>query len=181
MVGPSHPSPCPPAPSFAAQRPPPQVPQHWGHQADQGKDPLLSQGEQAAENAAHGETHGETHGDGHGHHELAMVKAIDAKPWSTLPNIWYFFCYSSLTVSSFLANLIHSFFRCQGFLFGGFACLASCFLFIAVLLLSGVRILDPRPNDIVPVILRVPRSISSVALLFLFGSSQTPCCLRTAN
>lgn len=41
-----------------------------------------------------------------------------------------------------------------GFLFGGFCCLASCFLLITILLLVGVRILDPRPNDIVPVILR---------------------------
>ena len=41
-----------------------------------------------------------------------------------------------------------------GLLFGGFGCLLSCFLLIAILLLMDVRILDPRPNDIVPVILR---------------------------
>eukprot|EP00913_Durusdinium_trenchii_P032474 g30403.t1 len=52
-------------------------------------------------------------------------------------------------------------------------CCVDCFLFIAVLLLSGVRILDPRPNDIVPVILRehiakkrqdAGRSLKEVAL-----------------
>ena len=59
------------------------------------------------------------------------------------------------------------------FLFGGFCCLASCFLLITILLLVGVRILDPRPNDIVPVILRehiakkrqdAGRSLKEVAL-----------------
>ncbi|CAE7664896.1 disp [Symbiodinium sp. CCMP2456] len=59
------------------------------------------------------------------------------------------------------------------FYFGGFCCLLSCFLLIAVLLLLGVPILDPRPNDIVPVILRehiakkrqdAGRSLKEVAL-----------------
>ncbi|CAE7748382.1 Disp1 [Symbiodinium pilosum] len=59
------------------------------------------------------------------------------------------------------------------FYFGGFCCLLSCFILIALLLLVGVPILDPRPNDIVPVILRehiakkrqdAGRSIKEVAL-----------------
>ncbi|CAJ1386354.1 unnamed protein product [Effrenium voratum] len=59
------------------------------------------------------------------------------------------------------------------FLFGGFGCLAGCFALLGLLLLLGVPILDPRPNDIVPVILRehiakkrqdAGRSVKEVAL-----------------
>lgn len=138
--GPRSPAPVPVGPRG--------VPSHWGFGTPSGKDPLLSQPpEQQTERPEAAPTNDDVDIDEddadshHDHHELWMVKAIEANPWRLL--------------------------------FGGFGCLLSCFLLIAILLLMGVRILDPRPNDIVPVILRehiakkrqdAGRSIKEVAL-----------------
>ena len=63
----------------------------------------------------------------------------------------------------------------SGFYFGGFCCLLSCFILIALLLLVGVPILDPRPNDIVPVILRELWIASSVGSYTGCGSQAARC------
>jgi hypothetical protein len=77
--------------------------------------------------------------------------------WYNLPRFFFNGLYSVCFIGfvfCFKASITTCQLQIWGLLFGGFGCLLSCFLLIAILLLMGVRILDPRPNDIVPVILR---------------------------
>ena len=169
-------APCTYISGAVSTRPPPQLPAHWGAplQTNVGRDPLLSQAQGASgetmtnQPLAHEDRAENGHHDDDRHHELAIVKSIEANPWRTFARFKSTVCFcwclfqrqQRLNCSWSKPHPRLS----QGFFFGGFACLASCFLFITVLLLAGVRILDPRPNDIVPVILREPWFLNPYSL-----------------
>eukprot|EP00435_Cladocopium_sp_Y103_P071108 s101_g36.t1 len=134
-----------PAPFSVGPRP--AIPSHWGFGTPSGKDPLLSEPPEQQTERPETTTNDDVDiddDDADSHHDHHGLWIVKAIE----TNPWRL-------------------------LFGGFGCLASCFLLIAILLLMGVRILDPRPNDIVPVILRehiakkrqdAGRSIKEVAL-----------------